>query len=217
MTSVNCETPSGLYYYDQAVSNDLSNSVEEWFNSPSTQSMLFPVTNKQGKSGDNARKVIHFGSSYGYTNSSVGGDAPPLPEILKSLRELIPTVWDEASNRVEGLRDNLDLRFNQCIVNRYLPGQGINQHIDLKKYGNTIVCFTFSSNSDERIKSLREMEFHKGANKFTIKTSRSSMYVMIGESRYEWKHLMRPRKSDIIEGVRVKRGECFSVTFRELK
>ena len=92
--------------------------------------------------------------------------------------------------------------WNQCIINRYLPGQGIGAHIDVKSYGDHIVCFTLGSG--------REMEFTRDDDNYCLYTEPRSAYVMSGDSRYKWKHQMRLRKSD--SGV--SRSVCYSITFR---
>lgn len=175
------------------MNNDLNiNIFLEWWNTQSTQDLLAPVT--KGAS-PNSRKVIQFGSLYLYNTkrATEKGSAPPIPEILQELRTKIYQV----ATFIEK-----DYIFDQVIVNRYLPGQGISPHIDLNIFGKYIVSFTF--------KGGREMEFTRNEEKFKMYAKERSMYVMTGESRYKWKHQMRPRKKD--NGI--PRKECFSITFR---
>ena len=173
--------PQGLEYTENIVNLDLNQQILEWYKSEDTQSKLFSVN------GTNSRKVIQYGYKYDYKTTSRVEQIEPIPDLLKQLLILI------------GLPN-----LNQCIINRYLPGQGINAHIDSLMYGDTIACFTFLSS--------REMEFNRDAQKFTIITKPRSVYIMKGESRYDWKHQMRPRLKD----GQTKRAECFSITFREV-
>ena len=99
---------------------------------------------------------------------------------------------------------NIKEKLNQCLINRYLPGQGIGAHIDKVEFGDTIVCFTFGSG--------REMVFSLGDTAYNIRTEPLSMYVMTGDSRWKWKHEMKQRKSD--NGI--PRGTVYSITFREI-
>ena len=43
-----------------------------------------------------------------------------------------------------------------------------------------------------------------------------SLYVMTGDARYQWTHEMPSRKSDMVDGARVKRGRRVSITFRSV-
>jgi len=43
-----------------------------------------------------------------------------------------------------------------------------------------------------------------------------SVYIMTGEARYKWKHEMIARKSDIVDGKRVKRERRISITLRNV-
>jgi len=199
----NSTVPFGLFYYDSAVPDDLLRDVVEWFDDSDTQEPLFPVANAQGRSSEKSRRVLHFGWKYNYSSGSTRERAEEFPLVIATLRDLIAEVWSEAP-------DGFDIEsLDQCIVNRYLPGQGIGAHIDSESYGGTIVCFTFLGS--------REMEFTQGSDTHRVYTTPGSMYVMIGESRYEWKHQMRPRKSDTVNGRRVSRETCFSVTFRGVR
>jgi len=189
--------PSGLSFFEDAVPESFCDLVEEWFQMPETQNAMFPVT----KSSEKARKVIHYGYKYDYNSGGTKQKAPEFPYIIEIFLGIISRV-----SKKEGISDNL----NQCIINRYLPGQGIGPHIDKLDYGDTIVCFTFLSG--------REMEFTSRDTKnkqppYKVYTPRRSMYIMTGESRYEWNHQMRLRKKD----GNIPREECFSVTFREVK
>lgn len=197
------DIPSGLFYYDSAISRGLERDVEEWFADEDTQDSLFSVSNTQGKSSTNSRMVMHYGWKYNYSTGGTQERAPEFPLVIEVLRDLIPKIWTKAPPSFSA--ESLD----QCIVNLYKPGQGIGAHSDSDSYGDTVVCFTFGGG--------REMEFIRGSESYRLYTNPATMYVMTGESRYEWKHLMRPRLTDTVNGVRIPRTACFSVTFRGVK
>ena len=180
------------FFFENASRDLFSQALENWFRLEEIQTQLFSVKS------ENSRKVIHYGYAYDYTSGGTRKEAPEFPMIIDILKKTIPRVWEDAP---DGIVD----RLNQCIINRYFPGQGIGHHIDRPEYGAVIVCFTFLSG--------REMEFTRNGESYKIYTPPRSMYVMTGESRDEWEHQMRPRKSD---GKSRPRGECFSVTFREV-
>jgi alkylated DNA repair dioxygenase AlkB len=188
--------PSGLIYFDDAVSEDFGRLLIRWTRLPSTVEKLSAVSSSQS-----ARKVLQYGYRYNYQSGRTREPGDDFPHIINLLRSSIPHTWTSAPRGVEE-------RLNQCIINFYQPGQGIGAHIDRKEFGGVVVCFTFGSG--------REMEFSRGEDRYTVYTRPLSMYVMTGESRYEWKHEMRGRLTDRVNGNITPRGECFSVTFREV-
>ena len=197
-------SPVGLLYFDSAVPPALLKEIEKWYSSSKIQEALFPVTNAQGKSTSNSRRVLHYGYSYNYRSGGTKEKVSEMPVIIRDLRDWIARDFIIAAWR-DSPKD-IDEKLNQCIINRYLPGQGIGAHSDSSDYGDIVACFTFLSG--------REMEFTRGSEKYTIYTTPGSKYAMTDESRYDWKHQMRSRKSDKIDGKIHPRSECFSVTFR---
>lgn len=190
------DAPSGLYYFPSCIPDEDLEDTEEWLESEGFQGELKSVTNNP-----QSRKVAQYGFKYGYGSGSVAEDAAEFPPAVKNLRDMIPDIYEGVAAE----------QFNQCIINRYLPGQGISAHIDNQKFGPVIVCFTFGSS--------REMEFVRRHDAHRILTEPGSMYVMSGESRTHWTHEMKARKSDPpAEGQtgRVVRGAVYSVTFREV-
>ncbi len=98
----------------------------------------------------------------------------------------------------------------QSIVNEYLPGQGISAHTDSLAYGETIQCYTLGSGAIMRFTHAVTGEIQE------LYVEPRSVYTMTGEARYQWKHEMVARKSDVVEGKRVTRGRRVSVTLRSV-
>jgi alkylated DNA repair dioxygenase AlkB/23S rRNA U2552 (ribose-2'-O)-methylase RlmE/FtsJ len=144
-------------------------------------------------SGKSSREVIQYGYAYNYTAKNPGEKVEPIPN------ELSPFV-DILSKAVP------DQKFNQCIVNKYLPGQGISAHIDHTKFGPVIACFS--------IGSYTVVDFALGDADIPKFVDRRSLYIMAGDSRYKWKHSIAARKSDTVNGKKMMRGERISITFR---
>lgn len=172
-------SPRGLTYHERVIPVILTINLHHYLENVCE---FFPVS-----TGANSRLVAHFGYSYNYSSRGIHDPAPPIPGILQQLRDLIP----------------VDVEFNQCIINRYLPGQGINAHIDRLTYGAHIACFTLGGGA--------ELEFTRNGEIYRLYTDSRSLYIMTGEARYEWKHQMRARLSDLGHGARRTR---YSVTFR---
>jgi alkylated DNA repair dioxygenase AlkB len=177
------EIPSGLSYFGGVLSNDDYNECLNWLENSTD---WFPVGNST-----NSRVVMHFGYTYDYKSGKSNKIAPPFNEIIIKLSEI-------ASKKVNS-------KFNQCIINRYLPTQGISAHIDSLNYGPYIACFTIGSGA--------ELEFTHENEIYKLYTEPNSLYIMSGESRYSWKHQMRGRKSDPNHGERKVR---YSITFRSV-
>lgn len=210
-------------YYEEAQSHDMVEHMQRvatWYKLPETQAQLQPVSDSA-----KGRKVVHYGYQYIYTPRHRISQKPkvtPIPDVLIPLKEhaeqYVKTVF--ADLRTVGSEDSscsasdpsCDISFEQCIVNRYLPGEGISSHIDnVNEFGPVIACYTFLAG--------REMEFHdcdKSQNKCVLYTKPNTMYIMCGDVRYKWTHQMRGRKNDVVHGLKIPRAECFSVTFRQI-
>lgn len=183
------EIPQGLLYspsfllkedYDEIVSFIKNIPIEEWVG----------VTNSQ-----NSRKVKHYGVIYDYDTKQAinpGDDYPEtLTKLCNKIKQYIPSKY----------------KLNQCIINEYLPGQGITPHIDItKSFDDYICCFTVGSGI--------QMDFNRNESAFHLYVEENSLYIMSGPSRYEWKHGIAPRKNDTVNGKKVKRGTRWSITFR---
>ena len=181
----------GLFYFHDVIHPDLLGSITEFLDT--TDDWFSVGTSK------NSRQVAHYGFKYNYISGDVSEKAPEFPECFKELRNIV---------RWAGVVPET-MPLDQCLVNKYLPGQGIAAHTDTINYGHYICCFTFGSGA--------EMEFTRGGfDSVVLFTNPGSLYVMSGESRYKLKHSMRARKSDVVDSVKRERGVRTSVTFRSV-
>ena len=187
--------PTGLHYFPDALTEKEHNSLVKWLE----RQELTPIT-----ASENSRRVAQFGSRYDYSSKGTVGDAEPIPTELELLLDRLNDFLEFKR------RKNCDVApwFDQCLVNRYLPGQGISAHIDSpKSFKSVVCCFTLGSGAT--------MKFtHPTKGDYSLYTEPRSLYVMTKESRYEWKHQMTARKSDPGHG---ERGVRWSVTFRATK
>lgn len=182
MAATEIEIPKGLIYQSDYLNDTEIESLKDFL----SELDLIGVSENP-----NSRKVKHYGFKYSYRSRTVDEETEEMPELI--------------SNLADRLSEEFDRKFNQCIINRYLPGQGISPHTDNFLYGDTIACITIG---------VRELEFNWVPTVYKLITESGSLYVMTGESRDRWKHGMIPRKSDIIDGKRVKRDVVYSITFR---
>lgn len=178
-----CDPPKGLKYYTEVHHGTSYNDVEVFI----TNLDLHPINYRGSK-----RQVAHFGYKYDYYNNRVDIPTDEFPATIRSLADI--------------LYEFTDIRFNQCIINRYLPGEGISAHIDDTKYGPTIAAFTIG---------YRKMRFiSPSGDIYEQWTEPESLYIMSGESRSTWKHAMQSVKWDTVKGIKYKRETCYSITFR---
>lgn len=146
---------------------------------------------------------------YGYRYDYGGGPLTRCEEIPVPIMELfLNQIKRGNSNLAELAVKSLP---DQVIVNHYEPGQGISAHSDdYRRFGDTIVifslmhpvCMNFTHDTHSPVELLLES---------------GSILIMQGESRYNWKHEIKPRMSDVINGKRTRRNVRISVTFRWVK
>lgn len=185
----------GLYYFKNAISKELSTQVINYLDKQEWTGISSSI---------NGRKVQQYGYKYDYISRSSYGfeKTNEIPDILKSLQ----TIGLELFKSV--CPDELHVLLNQCIVNKYNPGQGISAHIDKSTFGPAIVCFTLGSGTSITFKKDNEMR--------EIYVEPNSLYIMTGDSRYKWTHEIKCRLSDKNDNKKIERKTRISVTFRSV-
>ena len=184
-------SPKGLLYSPKFLPDDLHNKLEKWLTSQPESFWVNVSPNPNG------RKVKQFGYTYDYNKKGNGDVTDSYPEIILEVVNLIKKCIPEK------------YILDACIINRYKPGEGITAHIDkIDSFDDYVCCLTMCSGAD--------LEFSKDSDTFTLHTVPNSLYIMTDESRYLWKHQMRGRLTDIVNGTTVKRGIRYSITFRTL-
>ena len=193
----------GLFNQIGAVSAELVDAVTTFLSGSDLQ-WSSVSSNKSG------RAVLHYGFYYSYRGRrGTRVEAPPLPTELAPLLAIIRQAIDSTGRIVVPS----DMPLDQCIVNRYMPGQGIGKHTDAREFDDFICCFTFGHGA--------EMEFtRQGHDSVRVYTQPASLYIMSGEARHTWQHQMRGRRSDPSPagtGRISRQGPRYSVTFRSLR
>lgn len=162
---------------------------------------LWQAITKSPWLSDIKRRVQHYGWKYDYKNRFIDYSSflGPLPEWAQPI-----------ANRL--YRDGYLSKIpDQLIVNEYLSGQGIANHVDCKPcFENTIISVSLGScclmdfinlGSRRKIEALLEP---------------CSLLVISDEARYEWSHGIQARKTDQFSGNRYERGLRISLTFRNV-
>ena len=152
------------------------------------QAELLTRVDAQPWLGDMGRRVQHYGHRYDY-KSRTAKRLGPLPSWLERLSKRL--VQDGLSSR----------RFDQVIVNEYLPGQGIGRHTDAPSFGDTIISISLGD--------AWEMDFSgpgAGPRGRAVLLEEGSAVIMRGPARSVWKHGIAPRTQG--------RSRRVSLTFR---
>ncbi|MEL6151175.1 MAG: alpha-ketoglutarate-dependent dioxygenase AlkB [Chloroflexota bacterium] len=145
------------------------------------------------------RRVQHYGYIYDYKRRKVDSSMylGNLPEWLSSLVNHMHT-----DGHFPAVPD-------QCIINEYEPGQGINPHVDCEPcFGDVIASLSLLSGS------VMHFDHYTRSKRVSVYLAPRSMVVMTGEARYHWKHSIPARQTDRLATGIVKRGRRLSVTCR---
>jgi len=195
MDIVEIKEVPGLFYIKNAISTTSSGELIQKLDSCKWQ----PIT----PGNLNSRLVQHYGYKYDYKKSKINVPTEPFPDYLEELSEQALDIC-----RSMNILPMKDYTFNQCIVNNYLPGQGISKHIDVCSYGEIICCYTVGGGA--------KMLFRNDEKCHDIYVEPGSLYIMSKEARYKWTHEMSSKKTDTIDGKRVARQRRISITFRNM-
>jgi len=179
------DTPStkvvpGLYISKEVIAEEQETKLIEYINKQSWNKKL-------------TRWTQHYGYEYDYNTRNVNKKVDKIPNKLI---------------------DKFDFEFfeadpDQCIVNRYLPGEGIAAHIDRDVFGDVIASVSLGSDCCFNF-TYEEWDI-------LVYVPRRSILYLTGDSRHLWKHEIRKRKTDTYDGVRKSRNIRYSLTFRTTK
>ncbi|KAI9002532.1 hypothetical protein DFJ74DRAFT_613527 [Hyaloraphidium curvatum] len=100
--------------------------------------------------------------------------------------------------------------FNQSIVNRYRPGEGLKPHVDLARFEDGIAVASISGTAT--------MEFERlgAGERVGVFMEPGDVICLNGPARWEWTHGIERRTEDVVDGVAVPRTERISVTLRRM-
>ena len=175
--------PNGLFYYDDFVDDKTAMELKDFIDGEPWDKSL-------------SRRVQHYGHRYSYKYAQMKDDyvVKPVPDIFLSIFKKIK----EINHIITCDQNNL-----QVIVNEYNPGQGISAHTDdTNQFGEWVVGVS--------LLSPVEMEFSKSSKVIEVLLKPNSLYIMTGESLYQWKHEIKPK----LYNNDSKRDRRISLTFR---
>jgi alkylated DNA repair dioxygenase AlkB len=100
--------------------------------------------------------------------------------------------------------------YDQCVVDEFLPGQGMSAHVDsVLGIGATVAVLGLGA--------PLVMEFrHTNARvRLPVLVPPRSLLLMTDAARYKWRHGVAARKRDQYDGVDIPRGRHVSISFRQ--
>lgn len=182
--------PKTLIIDQEFINKDEENKLLEWIKTQKPNTTI-------------SRRTWHYGYEYNYKSKN---------------KKYIGNIPDELiflCNRLK-TKNYFSIIPNQIIINEYLPGQGINAHIDSLIFEDTIATLS--------LLSPIEMEFKYKTNEFEEYLLPRSLYVMKDDMRYKYTHCIRSRLTDRIikEDNIYKKDEVmnrktrYSITFRNV-
>lgn len=177
---------------------------------------LLAAVDQQPWLTDLKRRTQHYGYKYDYTAKSVNKDmmVDPLPPWAEELAQML---YDD---RI------MDSVADQMIVNEYMPGQGIANHVDcVPCFNNVVVSVSLGSPCVMNFTKIDQWGGSKNDRTLfhtKIKTKEvvpmvlepRSVLMIRDDARYRWLHGIPARKKDTIGGVSFERQRRVSLTFR---
>ncbi len=141
------------------------------------------------------RRIQQYGLGYASGSSNAPGWLRDFPPWLLALAERVS-------------QDAFDRFAENCVINEYIPPQGIGAHRDYDAFGPVVACVSLGSdivmNFTEPDRQLR-VPVHVPARSF---------WTISGEARWKWLHGIAPRFRDRIAGELHSRARRISITFR---
>ena len=180
-------------------------AVIEDFLAPSEEQRLLSMIDSSIWSHDLGRRTQQNGYKFDYTTETV----VPMPPSL----DTVPPEIAAVSARMCSL--GLPCPGDQCIINEYVPGQGIGAHVDLlPDFGDVVASV--------RLNGWCTMVLHplpprRGRRPVKFFLPPGSLLILEGEARHLWAHSIPKTSYDVdSSGRRWPRRRRVSVTLRSM-
>ncbi|EON63022.1 hypothetical protein W97_02248 [Coniosporium apollinis CBS 100218] len=217
------KTPSGEPALKQPRESSIPGfSVLPSLVSPSEQENILAFLKNQAWRTDLSRRTIHYGGTYCLMppknattaeRAAVERNIIPAPPIPLELHWLIDRMV------ARGFYDD-HARPEFCIVNEYLPDQGISAHVENFRFGEPVCSLTLGSGDfmrfhelaaphDGSVRSFKAVQAPRTGRREDVWLPSGSLAVLTGDARYRWQH-------EIVRGKKGKEAgwRRVSLTFR---
>lgn len=163
---------------------------------------LLTVINEMPWRDDLKRRVQHYGYIYDYRSRGINKEM-----FLGDL----PLFCDYFAEKF--LEDKFfESKPDQVIINEYKAGQGIAAHVDCEPcFEDTVISMSLGSSCVMSFTSVDNPKI-----KIEQVLQPKSIVILKEDARYQWKHGISAKKSDMINGQKVNRGTRISLTFRKV-
>ncbi|KAJ1528250.1 hypothetical protein HK096_010090 [Nowakowskiella sp. JEL0078] len=111
----------------------------------------------------------------------------------------------------DNIGDTLGHEFDHLLANYYAVGDGIKDHIDLKRFGDAVVVACFGSTC---IMEFKQIGFKDSC--IEVFLNPGDMICMTGDSRYNFTHGIPERTVDVVDGLFFPRKDRVSITLRTM-
>jgi alkylated DNA repair dioxygenase AlkB len=142
------------------------------------------------------RRIQVYG--LGYSNQR-GGTPTWLRDFPDWLLPLAKRVAEDA---------DFDRLPENCVINEYVPPQGIGPHKDYADFGPAVACVSLGSHI------VMDFANAETRQRVPVLIPARSLWVIRDDARWKWTHAIAPRLSDTIAGQKTRRSRRVSITFR---
>jgi alkylated DNA repair dioxygenase AlkB len=155
--------------------------------------------------GKNICEQIHTATEYGWKFIPV--KEKTIDDYLGPMPKWIDEIWEKAK---ESVKDVIDpKKYNHVLINNYIPGDGCKSHTDeIEFWEDYVIGVSFGSGCS--------FEYSKADKKIIVYMPECSVYLMINDARYKWRHGITFDKEDYYYGDLIERNERISLTFRSI-
>lgn len=122
----------------------------------------------------------------------------------------LPNVYHKYISKI--LNDKyISEKPDKIIINRYLPGEGMSEHIDKPNiFKNKIYSLSLGSGCTMIFENKDNNEIKN------IYIPPKTLLIMEDDSRYKYTHSIKSIKYDIVNNNEIKRKTRYSITFRNM-
>lgn len=144
------------------------------------------------------RRIQQYGLGYSSDSNKSPSWLRDFPPWLRPLAERVS-------------KDAFDRPAENCVINEYVPPQGIGPHRDYGAFGDVVACVSLGSDI--------VIDFINSENnlKIPLHLPARSFWKISGDARWKWLHGIAPRLTDVMGGERRLRSRRISITFRTAK
>lgn len=177
------------------------------FDFESNKSIINLIESNRG----NKCNQIHLADEFGWKF---------LPKEIKTKSDYLgkpiwlDKIWDVISRSLHTNIKSIQTfkpieRYDHVLINHYEVGDGCKSHTDDLEFWDDWVCgVSFGSGC------IMNMRLNSQSHNIFLPIG--SIYLLVGDARYKWKHGIEYSSSDLVYGDEIPRTKRISITFRTI-